>query len=727
MKSQMTIIRSSKAVLRYPLEKISKTVQQQLLSAMNENKLTSSNRFGRATLIALLECYLDVTNQELDFSDGKANEILSGFIGALQSDEFAILGKASRNTYTLGIRYLMAELVPDNKEKIPLSEYYKKSILTWESLYKDSDRVRYWHGWFIDESCRHNIPLHWIYKKLGAEYCDEIEIILQKYYASRKASISNSLSLFVEFFRFISLEKQNVNISTFSDAIALKEVFKNFAKSVFTNKRLESNGLAILKKRWNDWVFTVEAAFFSTRSWAEFEIPKAENSHRKGFETHITADLKGNLSRDKFLIPIPLELSDEKAIEILINDTIKIVKSIEKWSEQESQKILINRAHSNSLIPKGNDLIKNGRFIGNRIFAQPEDIAATFSKHSFHMFDSRANFIGVKNFSAKSAAIFLGIPISGSLDSLCYLLISQHTEITNSFLCTLELHNENGGYSCLIETENGYALKGYKNRRGTQKAEQIIYLNDKSIKVFKNIIEITNPLRVYLKSQGNPNWQKLLLDCSKGLSQPGIRPANQYSPYKRDSSLVEHLKNDLKISNESASYIATKLSFTTFRATKALTNYFEHGDEFKLANALGHAKYREHLIEHYLAKVIRDYLRSRSIRKFQTTLVTHAMGDSSTILTVTGFKSRKELDKFMENYALNIPSDKIIENCKNSSHEVLINVSEKNIEYHTSLLQNLKLEPTVENLEKIHQAKISQSILAEIKRLKILHKNNKRK
>ena len=112
---------------------------------------------------------------------------------------------------------------------------------------------------------------------------------------------------------------------------------------------------------------------------------------------------------------------------------------------------------------------------------------------------------------------------------------------------------------------------------------------------------------------------------------------------------LETLNKNLSLfPQEKINNIIKKISFTSFRATKALSEYLKDFNDLELSIRLGHTHFRPELLKSYLPESLNNYFRSRSIKTTQTLIVAQAMKGHELILTATNFPSLSKLQDFLK-------------------------------------------------------------------------------
>lgn len=649
----MTIVKNPHSVKFYPLCRVTPRVRAAFERVVAGDPKTFPPNLGHKTLQGLLECYLDLRSENLTVTKLKApvsNQLLAGFIGALRSESFVVgFGKAARGNYVSLFRKLLTAL---RRESLSGELTDNEACdAAWADAQLDSRAIEYWQGWFSGGDKGRLLSLHLVWHQLGPMFCQKTHGALVHYWHGREESISNSISLFNHLFAYIQNYAPETSTSTFTNAASFQQLIKGFGMHYFTKAKKEGMDIAVCRKRWEDWSYAVENALCNGHVWVKTKLPSAGGNRKSGSDNWIKTDASGVKVKEKFLVNIPVGATDEVALQTFTKLIAQSVNSVVNWSTAKSNEIIRAKIRALKLAAVGTNLLTNGRIIGNRRVVSEADLATTFEINSFSMFHASANFKGVINFTTRQAAEVLGIPIWSSLDPFVFLLINEHQDITEAFILSVDLVDEHGRESGLRKNDTGYVLVGYKKRRGNRKAEQHIILNERSVKVVKDIEMLTAPLREWMRSNNQPGWNKLLLNCSKGLSRPDMmEPSSRCRAHEPTiHRSIAPLPSSLISKSQE---FCNRLSFTTFRATKALQLYFLDGDEISFALRLGHSRYSDHLMEHYLPKELRNFMKVRQITAVQTLLVTKALEGSRFQLSASGLQTQTELKEFLQTHKL---------------------------------------------------------------------------
>ena len=199
------------------------------------------------------------------------------------------------------------------------------------------------------------------------------------------------------------------------------------------------------------------------------------------------------------------------------------------------------------------------------------------------------------------------MPTTSSLLPHCALLVAEHPIITPSFLEGFELYNVNGARTGLKKIDGKFFLVGRKNRKGPAKSQQTVALTTETAKIILQIIALTNPLRKFLKKQGDDSWRKLLLTSGVAFSYPIAinRIASCTSMASRRDGTAKCIQRFANLSPSESIDLADRFSLPTLRASAGVLVYFlETRDVKKMAEALGHTEYSRSLLSRYLPEPI---------------------------------------------------------------------------------------------------------------------------
>ncbi|MGL4224409.1 MAG: hypothetical protein ACRCSE_04595 [Vibrio sp.] len=143
--------------------------------------------------------------------------------------------------------------------------------------------------------------------------------------------------------------------------------------------------------------------------------------------------------------------------------------------------------------------------------------------------------------------------------------------------------------------------------------------------------------------------------------------------------------------------------------------YLKDKDVSLMAKSLGHDKYRQDLLSHYLPEPILQYFQSRWIRIFQKGIICEAMKDNKNLLKASSFNNIKELERFLFNHALKIKqsdSEDVAGNDANGKVLVGINVEVLKV---LLAIQNGTIEDDKLSIKDSYYLSLSELIVEDIR------------
>ena len=374
----------------------------------------------------------------------------------------------------------------------------------------------------------------------------------------------------------------------------------------------------------------------------------------------------GILIHDKLLTPVPLEVSDQEALQLIFHKIEEELKNIKRWALHEVNRIAVLLERRRQFAKEGN--VRRVLPAGSNL---PTDASTDWS-HPNHLKNGAATFeaLGYPCYgdgSDLSAVLFpaprtrwaheLAVPESSTLLPHCAVIVGEHPSITTAYLEQCELYDVNGKLAGVICNDSGSILSGAKLRRGSEHAAEDVILNHNSSFAVDQIIQLTTPLRNFLRERGDDSWRYLLLTSGKGFGYP--RRMDRLSVRTSSPDAIRALGNSfaqvLNLPAEEANGLAKRFSLTAMRASAGVIVYFKSKSVHEMATALGHVKYDSKLLDRYLPKALRQFFEERWIRIFQTGVIVQALQGSPYQLEASGFRTIEELDSFLLNHSIKLP------------------------------------------------------------------------
>jgi len=623
--------------------------------------------YGVRAYLLRLECYLQVTGQtlsgkELQTSQGRSK--LTGFFGALFSKTFENGSKTATASLATRLRALASTVVArgDNTTMLAMKDQWRNcgqlqsSIDAFESADLDEDRVRFWQGWSVDNRIgkTNHYELHGLHERLGASFTEKFFFALCDWQQGNMVRCN----LVNHFAKYVA---DRPRIDDFSDPADVSRVVRYFLISELTSADRKGFQIEPVIKDARTFLSFLEEHLFG-RSWASPspKIPKPISKRRHGSNSKIRKTSDGLEVKYSLVTEIPLQISDHSAIEILLASIQKDVDLVERWAKKEVEDLrsrvqkrkflaatgIVSRVEKGCHSPVGLDFR-----LSNACPERFNHAAATYESEGFSHLAKDVLASRLYPSLPSETAWELGIPSSNLFLAFAALLVSAHPSITPSFLGTLELFDKNGQMVGFSETDGGNYLIGEKRRRGAHLAQQRVRLNIETTNLVRDIIEITEPLRTYLRQVDNDGWRKLFL-CATSLwwAPRPWRPSQ--ATVKARGWLTVRLEALIGLDSDAAKCLASRFSLSRLRNSAGVLVYLKTQSVQRMAEVLGHKKYTSSLLSHYLPPPIQEFFVRRWVRLFQTGIICEAMRDSPLLLRASGFESMAQLDEFLRTHAL---------------------------------------------------------------------------
>ncbi|WP_458762841.1 hypothetical protein [Cupriavidus basilensis] len=622
-------------------------------------------------LIMLFEAYLAVTKQRVDFVNERfsSEDTLVGFVGALYSEIFLHAKLDVRYKWAYGWKMALAYACPEAHLRIPRlsstkrTEWLDTARAEFERLQLDHVQVDLWRGWPIPMT---NGNITWanlrnIYLRYGKDLAEEYAVALSGYAAGRRV---NGVVIEITFVEFLARLPASWVKEDFASSPKLTSLLIDFLISQCKVFGETENQYSTLVAYWNRFVAFVTTYLCTGKFFARLtaeELPSLSSKEIDRSGTHLRQNGDGETYIAKLLADVPLHLSDEEATELIyfkIQENLDLVKN---WAESEVNAIWASLQRRHRLAKQGTvkEVLTSHTITGRGALIDRDNpdwaanACATFEKVGFRMRSEGKQRTLYPKKLGNMASEVLALPTTGALVPHMTLLVIEHPKLTASFFEKLRLYDKAGQLSGVVETDNGWVLDGDKLRRGPENAEQQIHLSDRGAEIVAQVIEITQPLRDYLRNKNDPNWRCLFLGCGRGFSHPSrLKIAHDINYHRRNGTLKKKLLAAGEMTEKDASILAARFSLATVRATAAVVAYIRCPDIQKLSEILGHKELDMRLLERYLPAPLLRCFEERWVRLFQCGILVEALKESKYLLPAVGFKTLHELNEFVSNHAL---------------------------------------------------------------------------
>jgi len=516
------------------------------------------------------------------------------------------------------------------------------------------DRVRFWRGWSVRGAGPvANFRFWKFHLRYGESRTDELYAAIREAVSLQRSTIGPEVSAFADWMATYPIDID------YQDPLQVGRAMSEFFHHYMQGGHESGMRLATLIGRWRQFELSMRRHLLG-HAWAlPFPAMPMPQQIKPTVETlNLKITVNGTV-RQSLVTPIPLQVTDAEAKELLFRDIEREVDVVLAWARVEVEQARLRLERRIRLARTGivSKRLAPGESNGqrHRLSGACSDrlshAAATFEAGRFNHLKQRRPAALLYPKPIAETTWELGIPTPGLLLAHGAVLVGKHPAITPSFLGSLDLYDRDGQQIGLQETDSGWYLIGMKRRKGARLAQQQILLDKESFEVVRDVIALTQPLRDWLRLEGDDSWRRLFLVT------PGLgRAPRDWDPVKdghlEQRWMASRLSHTLALSPGEASDLAARFSLKRLRSSAALLVYLRTGSVQRMAEALGHAQWEPRLLNHYLPKSLQEFFTERWLRIFQTQILVEALKDSPHILEATSFESMSDLDDFLENHAL---------------------------------------------------------------------------
>lgn len=657
----MTVFTSARCFLGYAYQAIQPSVSVPIGQARGRDpKWPRLN----ATLLRL-ECYLQITRQTLDANDlasAAGREKLAGFTAALFSPVF---DDSIRGPWAIArtLELVLSDIFPD-VEPFPRfpsapnvdswSLEFVARIKAFEARELDQERVAFWRGWVVRNvaGSEQNLRLWALHERFGKETSDQYFCACAEWFRKGRGT---HIPVAQEFADYLSRYDRIVD---FQDSISVGRVLGDFFGAYFSATYGAGNALPYSIRSWALFVSILEEHLLG-KSWATPlpALPRPRIQKIPGSHCNVRKTSDGFSTKYALITPIPLQVTDSQAKELLFGEIKQEFDSLLRWARAEVAEARHRADRRKQLAAQGMVSISGAsntntglrHRLSHKCPQRLAHAAATFEANGLnHLRKSEARLIYPTPLD--ETAYELGLPQPQLLLAHAAVLVANHPSITPSFLERLELFDKNGQRTGLTKTDAGWYLRGNKMRKGAALAQQDILLNAESLRVVEDVVEMTQRLRDWLRANGRDTWRRLFLSTPSMGSEPiAWRPVQESN--RQTEWLSARFRTLGGIEADNAMSLARRFTLRRLRASAGVLVYLETGSVEQMAKALGHTEYSASLLDHYLPRPIQEFFVERWVRLFQSGIICEALKNSPFLLEASSFATMAELDEFLENHA----------------------------------------------------------------------------
>lgn len=600
--------------------------------------------------------------------------IATGFIGALNSTRFMDVRTDARKRYTsafvLAVTSLSSHVaaLEGLGRGRALTAREARMVADFEAQTFAEEKLWLLRGWWTENKngLRCHLPLYPMYVRMGREFTQRFHDACAAYMRGR---LNASLVAVRTLVTFIATSGE-VTEARLLNRTFVSKFWRDFVIYYTQTSYNGGDGMraSTILNGWNNQFIPfvrdtlVPAGLFAPPLGG---YPKPRGKAPSSALSNVVVE-GGIHVKTKLLTRVPLHLSDAQAVQTLFVDIRRDFDLVRRWAEAEVTRTNAQIDRRVAMEAQGTPRVIQavGTNSGGHKFISSQDnphalanAAATLKRYGFvprnvEGMDVRLLFPSPLDETAQE----LGLPITGSLVPYLAILVAEHPAITTSYLENLELYNPAGIRIGLVKTDAKHYLIGDKPRRGAADAEQQIPLSDAALAAVQGLLRLTEPVRNYMRKEGDDDWRYLLLSCGKGFGKPyRIRKLSPQTCFKeRLRSIAAGIHTHCNISLPEAEALAKRFSLGRLRASAGTLVYLETQSVHKMAEALGHKYYEPDLLSRYLPPALQEFFQERWIRIFQNGILAEALKDSPFLLQSTDFDTEEELSSFLSRHALKL-------------------------------------------------------------------------
>jgi len=662
------IVRSAHWQISYPIEFLSKRAYKKL-TALAVGQCNGTDIENLPVLLRAVEAYLAVTGRKLDFVGGafRPRSVVVDFFGALYSARFLNSTEDKCYRWARTWRNLTGQTCPSILVEVPkpsptkINPWFQEASQRFETLPLVETQVDLWRGWVVLNRAGH---AHWfdlrvLYLRYGKGFADGYARACHRFFAGRRAQ---NLPMAQAFADYLGALPEGWSKESFSSPTRMSNLFSKFLKLQAENFDKRDLQYSTLRDQWVDFSFFVNTYLCNSGLIARnVSVPVLPTRNLDISQTHRKVKKDGTVVVTKLLTDVPLHISNKQAVELVYHQIASDVEVVRLWAQSEVRNIWLRQQRRIELAKIGTPKeVRPGVPCSNRTDSvrrgSPNweaNACATFEHYGFRPSrDGELRTLYPAPIDDLASDTF-GLPTKGALIPHMALLVLAHPKLAASFFEELLLYEPNEQLAGVRQTDTGWILDGFKLRKGPDTAQQTIHLSENDADVIAQVIELTRPLRDYLKARNDPTWRYLFLHCGKGFSYPArVTPAEETSYRRRGGGLSASFLASGCIPGNDVERLSRNFSLTTLRSSVAICSYIKEPSIRKLADLLGHESVDMRTIKRYMPPALLDFFQTRWVRLFQCGILLEALKESPYVLPATGFATMDEMMQFLEHHAL---------------------------------------------------------------------------
>lgn len=644
-----------------------------------DNSPTHSARYNRQRALLMFDRMLRVIDEPpissvLYLSTKRFAELQDLFYGALASNKFNSSTPETRLSYARAFYTLLRDLkqrfviqpslfVPNSNKLLPdeLAKLFDETDLCQEETGKLQPFL------LTDKSSKtYNVLLAPMVPVLGRDFTIRFHSALNDIARpiAKNTGLRDFGTTFAQFIAGRADAGQSITEAHLQDSRFVREMVVDFMEAHF-RKMLSMKGgaqegtLASLQKLWSRYVNYLDVLVEkNVIAKPLFGIPKGkptltnvrEVRHQRKSDP---GDKESGITH-KLLTPLPLHLSDDATTNVIFTQINRDFTTVQNWLDSHLESLWQSYEQGTFLakslpcnLAKGNEFINslspkknpNALVEAVRYFNQKYDGYVDTSLIETAAYPGKVARNGV---SKVKLAQLLGVPNREDAMAMMAYLASVDGRFTESALADAKLLDRQGTRINAVNSGEDTLTLSVLKERADQQGWQDIVLSGRAYVFMQRWLQLTAPLREYMKDNHVKGWQNLFIYSGKPLSTPTF--------FTRSSNINSFFRAFAQRHETTLGELADFVTISRIRAQKGIITFLKDFDVKAMARELGNAP--DTSMRHYMPDAIWNYFAVRWIRIFQNLLIVEATRDSPYMAPALRFKNATELDEFLKNHAL---------------------------------------------------------------------------
>ncbi|CAB3795173.1 hypothetical protein LMG28614_04105 [Paraburkholderia ultramafica] len=629
-------------------------------------------------VLLLFDCMLRVMGEpvldsQIAFATERFKSLQSLFYGALGSELFINVSRATRITWAHTFHKLLERLGDETPVKFSdhiqtyNSEIPPELVMGFEGTELNNSEVKRLSPFLLTpkSGVDYNVPLAPLPPVLGDAFTKSFHDGLRAI-AAPKAKDTALPDFGATFARFIRYQASNRNAPTVNQLLdpAFVQIWivnfmeYHFMKMVRRETPVQEGTLPSLQKLWsryqNYWKSLANKGVVAEPANAfPGGNPKllagTEVAHRKMVPE---SDGTTTLVTQKLIVPVPLHITDEAATLLVFKHLKTAFDTVQSWLRDHLDAFFSDYDRGVELANTVKSQTPDEEFnkLGYKKRKEPRGVALAVkyfkSAHGGYTDTSRVRTPIYPTLAARDGppkelvSRYLGLPSRCDAMALMAFLASQDGRFSESSLSAATLLDANGNRINAVETDAGLTLTVLKERDSGGGWHHVVLKQDVADYV-RRWIQLTTPLRNYMKDNDIPGWHNLFIYLGNPLGPTGL--------FDRASNISSWFRQFANSHKSRLGPLSNQITIARIRSARGVLVFLDTMDLASMARELGNDS--ETSLRHYLPDSLWEYFATRWLRIFQNLLIVEATKGTPYMQRALHFHSAAEMDEFLQNHA----------------------------------------------------------------------------